>query len=777
MKSKLIFAITTIVCTIFNLSTVGLSFALEEQPVPTPILTVDQLGATDNIAGTQVQWSMPEDSPIEFYGFVLQKKLPNNDRVELANYYPDDFNDYGYYMDDYVDMGQTYTYYVQAYVRSSSNPDDSYHHSPWAEQTITLEPIKFIDVKVEPSTTSAKITFSTDYEAKCTIKYGTSVEYGQSKDEPTANDPNYIDHEVYLTDLTPETIYHYKIVGVVDNGTDDGQTIEYGDQTFATRGGASINLSSSGRWMDNYKGEITFRTDRLVVALLKWRKSGETVYQEKQFTSPAKDFRHEIVVLDESTYEYSIDVETPDDTINPVLTDSAIGSFDTPAIVIEEATIIPEGNDYRVNWQTNIPSHGKVRVVCDDIYGSCVPEDAQFEKTEEEYNLTQSIVITKEELLTFQPNSTYYSAEVFAYGKSNNEKNRLTNGISFQPFAIYNNSHVIELTSPSSQKHRVTFTWRTTLEATGIVQYSGPVSGMVNCGTADTTCTALANDLIPGTYTYTIRADASEEGWPIVSKEGSFIIGSSQFTVVASYVDSDTPFRSHFTLNAYPQGTPILAANIRGVAHTEVLNSSGVSTEYNRCPVSGSGTADISFDISCIGTYNFWGEATIKDGVRDIIVTINFAPLNTTCINPGGFAGGCPTFGWHDYFATYQKYYTSPTFSGFGVEYPKDIAFPWLYNANNLGEFIETYRPGWDGSSWVQNRYLYAVWAYKASPFQVGDPPVRTIETDQIHIYEGEPAPRSGENVFGPPFSNCPGSIVQVQRYSYTSTYCKFIWP
>lgn len=81
--------------------------------------------------------------------------------------------------------------------------------------TTKPEITSIVDPSVDDGTLgpkSASINWTTDELASSRVDYGTTSAYGTSKSEPETGDPTYVvSHSVVLTDLQPETTYHYRV--------------------------------------------------------------------------------------------------------------------------------------------------------------------------------------------------------------------------------------------------------------------------------------------------------------------------------------------------------------------------------------------------------------------------------------------------------------------------------------------------------------------------------------------------------------------------------------
>ena len=84
------------------------------------------------------------------------------------------------------------------------------------------------------SETSGCIAFETNLPAQTYVEYGTTVAYGSQATIET--DRYYYLHLGYLTDLSPDTLYHYRYVAEDERGN----TIYSGDKTFTTATPANV---------------------------------------------------------------------------------------------------------------------------------------------------------------------------------------------------------------------------------------------------------------------------------------------------------------------------------------------------------------------------------------------------------------------------------------------------------------------------------------------------------------------------------------------------------
>ena len=100
--------------------------------------------------------------------------------------------------------------------------------------TTKPEITSIIDPSVDDGTLgpkSASINWATDELASTQVDYGTSSAYGTSKSDPETGDPTYVvSHSIVLTDLQPETTYHYR----VKSKDAAGNEVVSDDKTFTT---------------------------------------------------------------------------------------------------------------------------------------------------------------------------------------------------------------------------------------------------------------------------------------------------------------------------------------------------------------------------------------------------------------------------------------------------------------------------------------------------------------------------------------------------------------
>lgn len=93
------------------------------------------------------------------------------------------------------------------------------------------------NITVNPTDTSATITWNTDAAATTQVFYGLTSSYGAST---TLDSSLVTSHSVTLTGLTPSTVYHYQI----QSGNSAG-TATFADRTFTTNASATTTVISN----------------------------------------------------------------------------------------------------------------------------------------------------------------------------------------------------------------------------------------------------------------------------------------------------------------------------------------------------------------------------------------------------------------------------------------------------------------------------------------------------------------------------------------------------
>lgn len=123
----------------------------------------------------------------------------------------------------------TYHYCIHAADISGNARSSCSTFTTAAQQVVTdTTPPNITSVAVAPiTTTSATVAFTTDEIANTQIEYGTTEGYGMM----TTFDPNLaLTHAVQISSLTPNTLYHYRIITSDQLGN---ETIGF-DETFTT---------------------------------------------------------------------------------------------------------------------------------------------------------------------------------------------------------------------------------------------------------------------------------------------------------------------------------------------------------------------------------------------------------------------------------------------------------------------------------------------------------------------------------------------------------------
>lgn len=214
-------------------------FLLNPTPDITPPLITDGPVANQKDCSATISWTTDEaaNSIVEYgltesYGFSLNSNFySKNHSVRLTELLP----------------STTYHYRVLSYDSKGNGPTVSPDHS---FLTFTNTPPQITGTPSASSITSnsAKISWQTDEEASSFVEYGINENYGNI----AFLDGYTLNHEVLLSGLTPNTIYHFRT-----NSSDkcgNGPTYS-SDGTFETLGSA---LDISGWVIKQYNSTQSF---------------------------------------------------------------------------------------------------------------------------------------------------------------------------------------------------------------------------------------------------------------------------------------------------------------------------------------------------------------------------------------------------------------------------------------------------------------------------------------------------------------------------------------
>ncbi len=113
---------------------------------------------------------------------------------------------------------------------------DNWSENTW-RITIDVTAPTVTEVAATPLATSATITWTTNENANSTVEYGTTTSYGSTQSSSVYT----TSHSIVLTELTPETSYHYRV-----KSTDRaGNTTTSADATFTTTAVVTNNAPSA----------------------------------------------------------------------------------------------------------------------------------------------------------------------------------------------------------------------------------------------------------------------------------------------------------------------------------------------------------------------------------------------------------------------------------------------------------------------------------------------------------------------------------------------------
>lgn len=217
----------------------------------------------------------------------------------------------------------------------------------------------------EVKNTSAKITWTTDELALSEVDFGTSNTYGR-----VATNRSYVtDHAVYLTGLTPNTTYYYRVraidafsVSATDSNNGNGYTF--------TTGGGPVITNVTVPSVNDVSAEVSWKTNIPADSYVYFSTSPalEAATQMGSSDLVQDPFQHSVVLTGLTTdtlYYYKV---TSTDANGNTTVDDNNGVFytlrttnDTRAPVISDVIVpVKASNGAVVTWKTDELSSSKV---------------------------------------------------------------------------------------------------------------------------------------------------------------------------------------------------------------------------------------------------------------------------------------------------------------------------------------------------------------------------------------------------------------------------------
>ncbi len=219
-------------------------------------------------------------------------------------------------------------------------------------------------VQADPGHDAATITFSTDIAASGEVEFGTDTNYGLG----TETSPAGTSHTVQLTDLAPETTYHYRV-----SASAAGETATGVDRTFTTDAApAPAPPVISGVQADpgHDAATITFSTD--IAASGEVEFGTDTNYGLGTETSPAGT-SHTVQLTDlapETTYHYRVSASAAGETATGVDRTFTTDAAPAPAPPVISGVQADPGHDAAtITFSTDIAASGEVEFGTDTNYG------------------------------------------------------------------------------------------------------------------------------------------------------------------------------------------------------------------------------------------------------------------------------------------------------------------------------------------------------------------------------------------------------------------------
>lgn len=246
------------------------------------------------------------------------------------------------------------------------------------------------------TTSSATVTWTTNEGATSQVEYGTSSGYGS---QSSADTTLALSHSVDLSDLLPNTTYHYQVKSTDANGN----IAVSGDIVFTTSalpvqssGGATVTITDttppvivdvSAVSLEPHNATILWTTDELAMSTLEY---GTTTNYGSHVTLPADALLSHSATLLELTpaTKYYYCIHATDVAGNASSSCSSANSFTTAAQQVTLDTLPPtvslvtigsiSEHSATVTWTTDELSEGYVEYGTTDGYGSETQLESDF---------------------------------------------------------------------------------------------------------------------------------------------------------------------------------------------------------------------------------------------------------------------------------------------------------------------------------------------------------------------------------------------------------------
>jgi len=264
--------------------------------------------------------------------------------------------------------------------------------------------------------TTVIINWNTTGESSTYVEYGKGTHYGHIQEHEDEG-ARHAEHSVAITNLDPNTLYHFRIMEKKQNGSITAISQDY---TFSTSSFPQI-LNESVKKINETSARIAFETNLPTTIIVLYRPIGSTTnyksYSQKK-EHDTYERNHEIILDNlESVVAYDIIVKATDSNGNEV--EKQLPTFTTsidrdPPLLLSfkvENNLIPKSDGLVqtiVSWKTDELSTSQVTyqegVNLELVENNADNRELLQEKTEEDVILTKdhAVVITN-----LKPNTVY----------------------------------------------------------------------------------------------------------------------------------------------------------------------------------------------------------------------------------------------------------------------------------------------------------------------------------------------------------------------------------